>query len=382
MSQLPVDRGHAAALRAAESGSVLLKNDGDLLPLAPTGGPIALIGPGAVKPDEALGSWYALGDQSPIVGLAEGLAAAFPGRSILVEKGCDFALDGLPVASDDADIARAVAAAKDAEVVLLAIGEPAMLTGEAASRTHPGLTGRQADLARAVLATGRPVLLLLACGRPLTESWLLEAVNAVLVTWYPGSEAGNAIGDILTGARAPSGRLPVSWPRDVGQIPIFYGERPTGRPFVEGEHFTTRWVDMPNTPLYPFGHGLGFGRFEVSPPRADAAFRAGDDLAVEVEVTNLGPRAGATTVFVFLRDRVASSTRPVMELRRFETVDLAPGETRTLRFPLTPADFACLGPDLKPRLEPGVFDLLVGDSADRARLKALAVTMEEEASVA
>lgn len=378
----PLAERRRLAREAGAASMVLLKNDGDLLPLAAEGGPIALIGPATVKPDEALGSWFALGDTSPIVGLAEGLAAAFPKRRILVEKGCDVALDGVAPPSDEADIARAVAAAEAAEVVVLAVGEPALLTGEAASRTHIGLTGRQGELARRVIATGRPVVLLLACGRPLTETWLFEAVGAALVTWYPGSEAGHATGDVVSGRRSPGGRLPVSWPRDVGQIPVFYGERPSGRPFVEGEHFTTRWVDSPNTPLFPFGHGLAYTRFELSAPRAAATFAVGEGLSVAVDVANLGTRTGSTTVFLFLHDRVASTTRPVMELRRFETVELEPGERRTLRFDLAAADFAVLGPDLVARVEPGVFDLLVGESADRTKLKGLAVTARQPALVA
>jgi beta-glucosidase len=244
----PLAARRAYAREAAVASMVLAENRDALLPLAPEGGPIALIGPEAVKDDEALGSWFALGDMSPITGLAAGIAAAFPKRELIVEKGCDLALDGLSPPSDDADIERAVAAAEKAEVVLLAVGEPAMLTGEAASRTHIGLTGRQADLAQRIVATGKPIVLLLGCGRPLTETWLYESVGAVLITWYLGSEAGPAIADILSGARSPSGRLPVSWPRDVGQIPVFYNERPSGRPWVQGEHFTTRWVDSPNTP--------------------------------------------------------------------------------------------------------------------------------------
>ena len=378
----PLEVRRALAREAGVASMVLTKNDGALLPLAPTGGPIALIGPAAVKPDEALGSWYALGDMNPITGLDAGIRAAFPDREILVEPGCDIALEGKPKRGDGIAIGRAVEAAKKAEIVLLAIGEPALLTGEAASRVHPGLTGKQAELARRIIATGKPVVLLLGCGRPLTESWLYEAVGAVLVTWYLGSESGAAIGDVVSGRRYPSGRLPVSWPRDVGQIPIFYNERPSGRPWAEGEHFTTRWVDSPNTPLWPFGHGLSYASFEVSAPRAAATFRPGESLAVEVDVANTGARTAATTVFLFLRDRVASTTRPVMELRGFETVDLGAGERRTLRFALAPQDFACLGPDMVSRAEPGEFDLLVGESADRAKLKSLTVTLLDAAPAA
>jgi beta-glucosidase len=367
----PAPERRALARDIGAACQVLLKNDG-VLPLKPSGGAIALVGPNIAAPYEMIGPWYGLGDQSPIVDLATGVAAAFPGREILTAKGCS--TDG--ESDDPAEVAAALAVAGKAEVVLLAVGEAARYSGEAASRARPGLTGNQEAFARAVLALGKPVVVLLATGRPLTVTWLIEAAAATLVMWYPGGEAGHATADLLSGARAPSGRLPVSWPVDVGQIPVFYNERPTGRPFVPGEHFTTQYVDLPNAPLFPFGFGLSYTAFEIGAPRPDRReFAAGEPLFVTVDVANTGAVAGATTVFLFLRDRVASTARPVIELRRFETVTLEPGARASLTFTLDPADFAVLGPDLKPRLEPGVFDLLVGDSADRAGLKGVAVTL-------
>ncbi|NLH83123.1 MAG: beta-glucosidase, partial [Phyllobacteriaceae bacterium] len=300
-------------------------------------------------------------------------------------KGCapDYVEDDADAATDAALIAEAVALAAIAEVVILALGEPASLSGEAASRANPTLTGRQAELADRILVLGRPTVIVMTCGRPLIETDLIERADATLVAWYPGSEGGRAIGEVLSGAAAPGGRLPVSWPIDVGQIPVFYGERPSGRPFVPGEHFTTQYVDAPNAPLFPFGHGLSYTRFDLAPPVPSAtAFRAGDGVSVKTRVTNTGERAGAITVFLFSRDVVASTSRPVLELKRFETVDLAPGETRELVFGLTADDFALLGPDLQPRLEPGRFDLSVGFSADRAVLKTVSVELLPEPAVA
>lgn len=361
----------ALARDVGAASQVLLKNDG-ILPLAPKGGPIALIGPNIAAPYEMIGPWYGLGDKTPIVDLVTGLKAALPGREILTAKGCS--TDG--ESDNPADFDAALAAARKAEIVLLAVGEAARYSGEAASRAYPGLTGNQEKLARAVLELDKPVIVLLSTGRPLTVTWLIEAANATLVLWYPGGEAGNAVGDLITGKRAPSGKLPVSWPVDVGQIPVFYNARPSGRPYVQGEHFTTQYIDMPNAPLFPFGHGLSYTGFAVGAPRPDRkTFAADEPLFVTVDVSNTGKVAGATTVFLFLHDRVASTARPILELRRFETVTLEPGAKATLTFTLESADFAVLGPDLKPRLEPGVFDLSVGLSADPAGLQSVAVTL-------
>ncbi len=364
----PREARRALAREAAIGSMVLLENRGAVLPLAPTGGGLALIGPFADAAFDMMGPWYGLGDQEVNVSLAEGIRAAFPDRAVTVTAGCD--RDG----DDASGIPAAVAAAEAAEVVLLCVGEPAGISGEAASRMHPGLTGRQADLARAVLATGRPVVVLLTCGRQLIEPWLFEAAAATLVLWFPGCEAGNAAGDVLSGRRSPAGRLPVSWPRAIGQIPVFYAERPTGRPWREGEHFVTRWIDGPNDPQYPFGAGLAYGRVELSAPRLSAAtIPAGAALEVEVDVAHVEGRTVETVVFLFLRDRVASTARPVMELKRFDRVTVAPGETRTLRFALGPDDFTLLDAKLEPVIEPGTFDVLVGESADRRGLKSIAV---------
>ena len=371
----------ALAREAAAASFVLLTNRGNLLPLSPSGGPIGLIGPWGEDQGQMLGSWFGLGDQEPVTTLRAGLEAAFPNREIRVARGCDgdFADDDANEAQDVAGIAAAVEVAKGCDVVLLAIGEPALMTGEAASRADLGLTGRQADLAHAILETGTPVVVLLTCGRPVIETEILEEAAATLVIWYPGSEAGPAVGDVVSGRVAPAGRLPMSWPVATGQIPVVYGERPSGRPYEVGNHFSTQYLDIPNRPLFPFGHGLTYGAVELGAPRVDrATFRPGESVTVSAEVANTGDRAAAAVIFLFARDVVASTSRPVLELKRFESLALAPGERREIAFTLSDADFALLGPDLRPRLEAGEFVLSVGLSADREALRSVPMRLEED----
>jgi beta-glucosidase len=366
----------AAVRRAAEATLTLLTNRNDVLPLAPTGGPIALVGPFGDERMQMLGSWYGLGDQDEIVTLRPGIEAAFPGREIRIARGCNpaFAVDNAEADEDRRLIGEAVAIAREAEVVVLLLGEPGEITGEAASRAEPRLTGRQRELAEAILALGKPTVCVLTCGRPLIEKDLLEKIDATLVAWFPGSEGGRAVGAVLSGKRSPSGRLPVSWPVDVGQIPVFYAARPSGRPFVAGEHFTTQYLDIPNAPQFVFGHGLSYARFALAEPAVSAPrFGPGEGVTVTTRVKNEGGVAASTTVFLFLRDVVASTSRPIIELRRFETVDLSPGESRDLAFALEPADFAVLDAALEPVVEPGVFELSVGFSADRTVLKTVRV---------
>ncbi|MDR3376102.1 MAG: glycoside hydrolase family 3 N-terminal domain-containing protein [Ancalomicrobiaceae bacterium] len=360
-----------ALVRAVGAAScVLLKNDDAVLPLAPTGGRIALIGPFATTKREMIGAWYGLGDREEAVTIEAGVRAGFPHREVVVVEG----VSGLGTETDG--IAEAVAAAGEADLVLLAVGEAAELSGEAASRVRPGFTGRQAELVSAVIATGKPVVILLVCGRPLIETEAFAAAAAVLVIWHPGSEGGAAVAEVLSGRRPPSGKLPVSWPSHLGQVPIFYAQRNTGRPYAEGEFFVTKYVDASNEPLYPFGYGLSYTTFELGEPIVEATrFKPGETVNVTVRLANTGPVSADTTVFLFSHDCVASTARPILELKRFQTVTLAAGEETFLHFDLEPADFECLGPDLVPRAEPGDFVLSVGFSADRRLVKTVRVTL-------
>jgi len=361
----PAGLNRPLARDAAIRSMVLLKNDDGLLPLPGTAGRIAVIGPLAAAGAELLGPWWAAGDPGSAVCYLDGLIAALPDREIRHAAGCPL------LEPDDGGIAAAVALARASDLVVLCLGEPAELSGEAASRVDPGLPGAQRALAAAVLDTGVPTVLVLTGGRPIVEPATLARVPAALMAWFPGIEGGNALADLLTGRAAPGARLTVSWPADRGQIPVFFGQRPTGRPAIgEENRFVSRYVDSPSAPQFPFGHGLTYTRFGYAKMTATPSVaEPGGTMRVEVEVTNLGDRAGEETVLLFLHDPVASSARPLLELRGFQRVALSPGERRRVRFDLGPEAFLLPGPDLTPVREPGRVEILVGPTADRPQLR-------------
>jgi beta-glucosidase len=305
------------------------------------------------------------------VTILEGLRAALPRTEIVHVQGTTIEGD------DESGIAAAVGAAREARTVILAIGETKEISGEAHSRGRIELPGRQRALAEAVLALGKPTVVLLSHGRPLALPWLFERADAVLATWFLGSQAGHAIADVLTGACNPSAKLAVTWPYDGGQIPIHFARRSTGRPAHPDVYFSARHIDLPIEPQFHFGHGLSYTRFAVVRIAATPTELAGrEPVAVEIEVANEGEVAGVETVFLFLRDPVASVARPVLELKRFARIALEPGEHGTVRFTLTAPDLAFLDRELKPRIEPGAFELLAGPSADRSRLSSLTIRVK------
>ena len=259
------------AREAARRAIVLLTCRSGVLPLSPETRRIALIGPLAAAPREMLGPWASAGRGENAVSILEGLKAALPQCRIDHATGVD-------IAGEDTDrISAAVDLCADAEVVVLSLGEAAAMSGEAASRADLGLPGRQRALAEAVFDLGKPVAVVLSSGRPLTLPWLFERADAVLATWFLGSEAGHAIADVLTGRFNPTGRLPLSWPRDVGQAPIFYSQRPTGRPTQAGVKYTSSYLDVPATPQFAFGHGLSYSRFAVLDLRCNpSSVKAGE----------------------------------------------------------------------------------------------------------
>ncbi|MBV8061977.1 MAG: glycoside hydrolase family 3 C-terminal domain-containing protein [Nevskia sp.] len=362
------------ARSVAARSIVLLKNEHELLPLRDAPGCLAVLGPLADAGSEMRGPWWAAGESEPHVSVLAGLREGFPETELLHAPGV-----GIKDQGEDG-IAAAVEHCERADAVILCLGEGATMSGEAASRACPELPGSQRALAEAVLARAhkldKPVIALLFSGRPLVIPWLAERADALLAAWFPGTEAGNALADLLRGRVSPSGRTPMSWPRAVGQAPIYFGQRPSGRPFDPKDYFTSKYLDVPNEPLYPFGHGLGYGSFRytalrVTPQQVEETGR----IEVEVDLLNEGPHAAEETVFLFSRDKVASVTRPLLELRGFAKLRLEPGGSGTVKLGFAAAELRFLGQDLKQVFEPGEVEILAGPNADRTQLLSATVRL-------
>jgi beta-glucosidase len=348
---------------AARRSIVLMQNRGDLLPLREDDAKhLAILGPLAENLKDMLGPWYAVGKTSDTKDFLSGIRDALPAWQIAHQRGTGI------VDEDPASFSAALEAASKADIVLLCVGESACMCGEASSRTHPGVPQVQRRLAEAVFELGKPVIVVLSCGRPLTAPWLFERADAVLATWFLGSEAGPALADVLTGQCNPSGKLPVSWARDVGQMPIFYAQRPTGRPADAdpANSYTSRYIDMSNEPQFPFGHGLCFTRFAYSSLRLSSATMApGETITVEADIANEGNAHGEETAFLFIRDPVASVSRPVLELKGFTRIMISAGTSGTVRFELCFNDIAFPDEAGNAVLESGAIEVLVGPRADR-----------------
>jgi beta-glucosidase len=355
------------AREAARRAIVVLTNSG-ILPLAATTRRIAVVGPLANARAEMRGSWSAAGEPDDPVTILEGLRAALPGCEVLFAQGVEIdgeEIHGLP---------EAIAVCRSADVIVMCLGEAAWMSGEAASRANPNLPGRQRQLAGVLLDLGKPVVALLSCGRPLIAPWLVERADAVVATWFLGSEAGNAIADVVTGRFNPTGRLPITWPRNIGQAPIFYSSRQSGRPADPKDHYTSKYIDMPIEPQFPFGHGLSFSPMTLKNLRVSAeTFKAGEDVLASVDVLNEGPIAGEATIFLFIRDVVASVARPLLELKGLAKITLAPGARGSVHLPVPASAFAFPNANFQPAIEPGRFELSVGLSADRTRLLTVSI---------
>ena len=356
----------AAARDVARKSVVLLKNDKNTLPLSKTAN-LAVIGPLADNQRELIGSWSGAGNFNDCVSLLSGLRSVHKGKITHV-AGCT--VEG----NDQSGFAEALSAAKAADVVVVAVGELAWMSGEAASRTDISVPGPQEALVEALAATGKPVVVVLMNGRPLAIPKLAANATALLEAWWLGTEAGNALADVLYGDYNPSGKLPITFPHSVGQVPIFYNEKNTGRPFDAQDKYTTKYLDAPNTPLFPFGFGLSYTTFEYDEPKVDAsAFKQGQPVTLRVNVRNTGKRAGEEVVQLYIRDLVGSVTRPLKELRGFRKIMLQPGESRTVEFVLEDSAFRFFRKDMTYGSEPGAFDLMTGGSS--AALKSVRVTM-------
>ncbi|MDQ1611110.1 MAG: beta-glucosidase [Pyrinomonadaceae bacterium] len=385
---------HVAAARTIAARSlVLLKNERGALPLAKDLKSIAVVGPLADSPKDMLGSWTGDGRAEDAVTLLQGIKAKVsPQTKVSYVKG--IAVEGRGVtgnydappptasnaggtnvaqSSDEArnsvtptdrdGIADAVRLARAADVTVVAVGESAEMSGEAASRTSLDLPGRQLELIQAIHATGKPYVVVLMNGRPLTINWLAENAPAILETWFAGTQGGHAIADVLFGDVNPGGKLPVTFPRAVGQLPLYYNHKRTGRPPTD-QKYTSKYLDVPWTPLYPFGYGLSYTQFRLSDLRLSAqSIRPDGQLTASVELENTGARAGDEVVQLYVRDVAASVTRPVKELKGFERVTLAPGERQRVEFRLTPAHLGFYNRALRFTVEPGDFKVFAGTSS-------------------
>lgn len=346
------------ARQTARESMVLLKNDDETLPISKDIRSIGVIGPLADNQQELIGSWSAAGDYTDAVTLLDGI------EEVVSEQTQVHYAKGVDVNSNDkSGFQEAVQVANQSEAVVMALGEEALMSGEAASRSEIDLPGIQQDLIREILGTGKPVVLVLMNGRPLDLTWEDENVPAILETWFAGTQAGPAIADVLFGDYNPSGKLPVTFPRSVGQIPIHYNMKNTGRPISENK-YTSKYLDVPNSPLYPFGYGLSYTTFEYSDVQLDKTeFSGADSLQVSVEVSNTGDRAGEEVVQLYIRDMKASVTRPVKELINFEKIHLEAGQSSKVSFYLTEEDLAFYDIDMNWTTEPGVFKVLVGTNS-------------------
>jgi beta-glucosidase len=359
-SMLPQTR--ALAREAGRKASDLRKNEGELLPLPRSGKKIALIGPFAAGPHDLVGPWVVYGDDAKAVDLATGVRGAVSNpASITVTQGSgvEEALAG--------GIDQAVAAARAADIVVLAIGEDSGMSGEAQSRTEIVVPAPQQALAEAVAATGKPVVVVLKHGRALALEGAVANAPAILATWFLGTETGNAIADVLFGAYSPSGRLPASFPWKSGQEPYYYAHKPTGRPNPPGElqPYKAHFRGIPNSARYPFGHGLTYGKIEYNGlALSSQEMPANGSIQVSATIANRGSRAAEEVVQLYIHDRVASITQPVRELKAFRKVALAPGQSEVVRFTLTPADLAFYGLQDRPVVEPGTFDVWIAPSAE------------------
>lgn len=363
------------ARRVSARSIVMLQNVRATLPLPASIRRLCVLGPLADAAVEMGGCWAASAKPETHVSALAGLRAALPECEI--HHASAVAING----DDQSQIADALDLCEGAQAIVLCLGESAAMSGEAASRSDLDLPGLQRGLAQAVFETasthGIPVIVVLFSGRPLIVPWLFERADAILAAWFPGAEAGHAIADVITGKVSPSARTPVSWPRTMGQVPVFFAQRPSGRPANPNDHYTSKYLDSPNDPVIHFGHGLSFGQFRYSNLRVSPEVaRESDTLQILVDLTNVGPREGEETVFLFARDRLASVARPLLELKGFGRIALQPGQSGTVTLQLPAAELRFLGADMTSVFEAGAVEILVGPSAERARLLAQTVSLQ------
>ena len=350
----------SVARRMATESMVLLKNDSQILPLR-SGARIAVIGPLAKSQRDLLGCWSGRGAASPVTPIFDCVSQANASGMTSYSEGCDIS------SSNQSDFSAAIQAANAADVVVMVLGESASMTGEAASRTSIRLPGVQTDLLREVQKTGKPIVLVLINGRPLDLSAETALASGILEAWDPGTEGGQAVADILFGKCNPSAKLPVTFPRTLGQVPIYYSAKNTGRPFDPANPsagYKSTYLDNPNDPLYPFGFGLSYTTFSYSELQLDKTkLGSGDAMNATIEVSNAGKYDGVEIVQLYTRQMVGSVTRPVLELKGFQRIALKAGEKRSVSFHLNERDLAFLRGDMTWGTERGTFKIFVGPNS-------------------
>jgi beta-glucosidase len=349
----------SAARRTAARSFVLLKNDRETLPVNKNVQSIALVGPLVDDKRNMLGSWTGDGKTEDAVTLLEGIKAKVgPATKINYAKGCD-------ISSEKTDgVAEAVRAANESDFVVVAVGEDADMSGEAASRSSLDLPGKQMELIKAIHATAKPYVVVLTNGRPLTINWVAENSPAILETWFAGTQGGHAIADVLFGDVNPGGKLPVTFPRSVGQVPLYYNYKNTGRPPDANNKYTSKYLDVPWTPLFPFGYGLSYTQFKLTNLQLSTrSIRPDGRLTVTVEVENVGKRPGDEVVQLYIRDVAASVTRPVRELKGVKRITVQPGEKQKLEFTLGSEHLGFYNREMRFVVEPGDFKVFAGTSS-------------------
>jgi beta-glucosidase len=379
----------AAAKASADESQVLLENRNHALPLSPSTPSIAVVGPLANDPLDQLGgtpigydtSQAALGPggSDKIVTVLQGIKNDDPGATVTYQQGCDITTttNGVPTpCTSTAGFPAAVAAAQAADVTVVVVGEPSSDSGEASSRSQLGLPGDQLQLVQQIAATGKRYVVVLMNGRPLTIDWLHANAPAVLESWYPGTMGGQSAADILFGKVNPSGKLPISFPVNVGQIPLWYNELPTGRPCDPNNKYTSKYLDAPNTPLYPFGYGLSYTTFSISPPHASSTnVGPNGPLTVTATVTNTGSMAGTDVAQLYLHESDTSILQPVEKLEGFQRVQLNPGQSKTVTFTLGRQNLGFYNNQGQFVVEPGPFNLWVSDTSQPASTTGCATSL-------
>ena len=387
--QMVTPEQRAAARAVAARTAVLLRDEGQVLPLKTGIKSIAVIGPLADSKPDTMGSWSLAGHYDDTVTVLEGIKRRFGGagveirstKGVEIERGSPTIFDEqflspkptlTTQAERDAEFGRAIEMVKASEVAVLVMGESQDMSGERASRSSLELPGKQEQLLEAAVATGKPLVLVLLNARPLNLEWASTHVAAILEAWYPGTEGGNAVADLLAGDAVPGGKLPFAWPRSVGQIPINYARNLTQIP----EDTDHRYWDGLSTPLYPFGYGLSYARFTMGAVKPETTMvKAGAAMKVSVDVTNTGTMAADEVVQLYTHQRAGSASRPVRELKGFERVTVAPGQTKTVTLTLDTKELAFWSPQTHRRaIEPGAFDLWVGTDATASEHASFSVT--------